>query len=195
MWIAIIVLAILVLWVIGAYNTLIKLRTRSDEALADIDVQLKRRHDLIPNLVETVKAYAKHEKEVFQAVTEARASAVHARSMESKAEAENVITDALKSLFAVAENYPELKASENFQQLQTELSDTENKIEAARRFYNTNVRDYNIALDSFPTNVIANAFHFTDKELFEAQTHEREVPKVSFESTPAAEEKTTKSDK
>lgn len=175
------IVVVLVLWVIGAYNTLVKNRVRSEEAWSDIDVQLKRRHDLIPNLVETVKAYAKHEKQLFESVAEARSVALKAKGMEAKGEAENALSDTLKSLFAVAEAYPELKASDNFKELQGELSDTENKIEAARRFYNTNVRDLNIALDSFPTNLIGKTFGFAKKELFEAEEGERTAPKVTFE--------------
>jgi LemA protein len=180
-YIVLIILVVLVLWVIGAYNSLVRHKIRAEEAWSDIDVQLKRRYDLIPNLVETVKAYAKHEKEVLEKVTEARASAMQARSPEAKGEAENMLSETLKSLFAVAEAYPELKASDNFKELQTELSDTENKIEAARRFYNTNVRDLNIALDTFPTNSIGSVFKFQDKKLFEATDTERNTPKVSFE--------------
>ncbi len=180
-WIIAIVILVIVLWVAGAYNGLVKHKVRAEEAWSDIDVQLKRRYDLIPNLVETVKAYAKHEKDVFTDVTEARSAAMHAKSPEKRAEAENMISDTLKSLFAVSEAYPELKASDNFKDLQNELSDTENKIEAARRFYNANVRDLNIALESFPTNMIGNMFGFKKKDLFEANGGERETPKVSFE--------------
>lgn len=174
-------IVLVVLWVVGSYNILVKYKIRAEEAWSDIDVQLKRRHDLIPNLVETVKAYAKHEKEVFITVTKARTSALEAKSPRAKDEAENVITEALKSIFAVAENYPELQASENFKELQRELADTEDKIQAARRFYNSNVRDLNIALDSFPTNIIGRLFTFEAKELFESATGERELPTVSFE--------------
>ncbi len=177
----VIVLVVLALWVVGAYNSLIKSRIRADEAWSDIDVQLKRRYDLIPNLVETVKAYAKHEKDLFESVTKARSSAMHAEGPEAKEKAENALTDTLKSLFAVAESYPDLKASDNFKELQNELSDTENKIEAARRFYNSNVRDFNIALGTFPTNLIGKMFGFMAKTLFEASTSERETPKVTFE--------------
>ncbi len=181
MWITLIIVLILILWAVGAYNSLVKHRERAEESLSDIDVQLKRRYDLIPNLIETVKAYAKHEKQVFQAVTEARTAAQGARSLASKAQAENMITDALQHLFAVAENYPDLKASDNFKHLQEELTDTENKIEAARRFYNATVRDMNTALGSFPTNIIGNIFKFSEKPLFEAKEAEKETPKVSFD--------------
>ncbi len=179
----IVIIVILALWVMGAYNALVKGRVRSDEAWSDIDVQLKRRHDLVPNLVETVKAYAKHEKGLFESVAEARSAALGAKSITSKEEAESQLTQTLKTLFAVAESYPELKASDNFKELQTELSDTENKIEAARRFYNGNVRDYNISLSSFPTNIIGNMFGFKVKTLFEIEEGEKTVPKVSFEDT------------
>src|SRR3989338_5803474 len=134
-WIVVGVVAVVALWLIAVYNGLIKLKNRTDEAFSDIDVQLKRRHDLIPNLVETVKGYAKHEAQVFEQVTAARAQAINATGAQAKAETENMLSGALKSLFAVAENYPNLKASENFLQLQEDLTDTENKIQAARRFY------------------------------------------------------------
>lgn len=178
-----IILAIVViaaLWIIAAYNGLVTLKNRAKEAWSDIDVQLKRRYDLIPNLVETVKGYAVHEKEVFEKVTQARSAAISAQGMQQKAEAENQLSNTLKSLFAVAESYPDLKASNNFLELQRELSDTENKIQAARRFYNTNVRDLNIKIESFPSNVIANMFSFKEMELFEVAEGEKEPVKVSF---------------
>lgn len=176
-----VVLAIVSLWIISVFNSLIRLRNRTQEAWADIDVQLKRRYDLIPNLVETVKGYAEHEKEVFEKVTEARTRAIKATGAADKAEAENVLTGALKTLFAVAENYPQLRASENFLKLQEELSDTENKIQAARRFYNGNVRDFNTRQETFPTNLIALAFGFKKVEFFEIKEPvEKEVPKVKF---------------
>lgn len=178
--IVVIVIA-LVLWMIGAYNGLVRNRARTEEAWSDIDVQLKRRHDLIPNLVETVKAYAKHERELFEKVTAARAAAVEAKDVGAKGKAENEVTQALRSVFAVAENYPQLKASDNFRELQLELSDTENKISAARRFYNANVRDFNIALRSFPTSVMASWFHFTSMSLFTLDNEgERSVPTVDL---------------
>jgi LemA protein len=180
-WIIIGLIVIVVLWIIGAYNSLVRNKIRSEEAWSDIDVQLKRRYDLIPNLVETVKAYAKHEKQVFESVTEARTAAMKAKSPESKQEAENMLSGTLKTLFAVAEAYPQLKASDNFKELQTELSDTENKIEASRRFYNANVRDFNISLHTFPTSLIAGGLGFKPKDLFESSDSERETPKVSFE--------------
>ncbi len=161
------VVVVIVLWIIAIYNGFIKLVTRTKEAWADIDVQLKRRYDLIPNLINTVKGYASHEKETFQKVTEARTMAMGAQGVAASGQAENMLTGALKSLFAVSESYPDLKANENFLELQRELSDTENKIQAARRFYNTNVRDLNIKVQSFPQNVIAGMFKFTKMEFFE----------------------------
>lgn len=176
------VLAVIVLWAIFAYNSFIRLVQRAKEAWADIDVQLKRRYDLIPNLVETVKGYATHEREAFENVTKARAAAMGATGPQAKGEAENMLTDALKSMFAVAEAYPDLKANTNFLELQRELSDTENKIQAARRFYNGVVRDLNTAIHSFPGNLIAGMFSFTEREYFEleAGSEEREPVKVKF---------------
>ena len=163
------------------YNGLVTLRNRAKEAWSDIDVQLKRRYDLIPNLVETVKGYAKHEKELFENVTKARTAAINAQGAAAQAKAENALTDALKSIFAVAENYPQLRASENFQKLQDELTDTENKIEAARRFYNSNVRDLNIKIEKFPDSIIAGMFGFKPMELFELEEAEAKEPvKVQF---------------
>jgi len=178
---AIAIVIVVLAWLISMYNGFIRLINRSKEAWSDIDVQLKRRYDLIPNLVETVKGYAAHEKEAFENVTRARAAAMGAGNIEDKAQAENVLSGALKSLFAVAEAYPELKANQNFLSLQQELSDTENKIQAARRFYNGNVRDLNTAIDSFPNNVIASLFRFEKMEFFEInEAAEREAVKVSF---------------
>ncbi len=179
-WIILVIIVVVLLWIAGMYNRLVTLRTRTDEAWSDIDVQLKRRYDLIPNLVETVKGYAKHEKDLLEKVTELRTSAMGAKTTEDKAKQENMLSDTLKSLFAVSENYPELKANENFAKLQDELSDTENKLEAARRFYNANVRDLNISIQSFPSNVIANMFKFTPKDLFQAPAGEKEPVAVKF---------------
>ncbi len=165
-WVIVGVIALALLWLMGAYNGLVRLRNQTDEAWSDIDVQLKRRFDLIPNLVETVKGYASHEKEVFEKVTEARAAAMNAQGPEAKGQADNMLSGALKSLFAVAEAYPQLKANENFAKLQDELSDTENKIQAARRFYNGNVRDFNTRMQQFPTNLIASSFGFSRREFF-----------------------------
>lgn len=170
--IIIIIAAVVALWVAYIYNNFIKLINRAREAWADIDVQLKRRYDLIPNLINTVKGYAGHEKQTLEKVTEMRVRAMQAGGIEEKGEAENMLTGALKSLFAVAENYPDLKANQNFLELQRELSDTENKIQAARRFYNTNVRDLNIALESFPQNIIGNLFKFQKQEFFELSEDE-----------------------
>jgi LemA protein len=161
------VIVVGILWFIFAYNGFVRLVTRAKEAWSDIEVQLKRRYDLIPNLVNTVKGYATHEREAFENVTKARSAAMGATGAHDKAQAENMLSGALKSLFAVAEAYPDLKANQNFLELQRELSDTENKIQAARRFYNTNVRDLNIKIDSFPSNIIANIFKFVKMEFFE----------------------------
>jgi len=176
-----IIIVLIVLWLIAVYNSLIKSKNRVDEAWSDIDVQLKRRYDLIPNLVESVKAYAGHEREVFQKVTEARASAMQAKNLNEKGKAENMLSQTLKSLFAVAENYPDLKASTNFLQLQDELADTENKIQASRRFYNGNVRDFNIKIQVFPNNLIAGLLGFKVYDFFQIEAEqEREAPKVQF---------------
>ncbi len=176
-----IVVAVLALWVIGIFNALIRLRNRTKEAWADIDVQLKRRYNLIPNLVETVKGYASHEKGVFEKVSEARSRAMGAQSPKEKGAAENMLSSTLKTLFAVSESYPELKASANFVELQKELRDAEDKVQAARRFYNSNVRDLNIKIESFPNSIIAKLFNFKQMELFELTVaEEREVPQVKF---------------
>jgi len=173
--------AVLVLWLIYAYNSLVLGRNRSDEAWSDINVQLKRRHDLIPNLVETVKGYAAHESGLFQKVTEARTRAMGAGDPKSLAAAENVLAGTLKTLFAVAENYPDLKANANFLDLQRELADAENKIQAARRFYNSNVLVLNTRIDSFPTNLVAGSFGFQKKTFFELEeAGEAAVPQVRF---------------
>lgn len=163
--IGIVVLALLAFVII--YNNFVHLRNRTDEAWADIDVQLKRRYDLIPNLVNTVKGYAAHEAGTLEKVTNARTVAMGAHGLNEKAEAENMLTGALKSLFAVSESYPDLKANTNFLELQRELTDTENKIQAARRFYNTNVRDLNIAVEAFPSNVVAGMIKTTKRDFFE----------------------------
>ncbi len=176
-------IALIVIFVIVFYNRLVTLGRRASEAWADIDVQLKRRYDLIPNLVETIKGYATHEKDTLAAVTEMRTRAMNAQGAGQKAEAENMLSGALKSLFAVSENYPDLKANQNFLELQRELTDTEDKIQAARRFYNGNVRDLGIALETFPSNIIGKTFGFTGREYFElaeGDTAAREPVKVSF---------------
>jgi len=175
------IIILLALWIAGTYNGLVKLKNRAKEAWADIDVQLKRRYDLIPNLVEIVKGYAAHEKEVFEKVTEARSNAMKAETMKEKAQAENILSDTLKTLFAVSEAYPDLKASTNFLELQRELTDTEDKVQAARRFYNGNVRDLNIKIESFPANLVASSLGFQKIELFELEEAvEREAPSVKF---------------
>lgn len=190
-WILIGAVGVLVVYVIYAYNNFVKLAQRAKEAWADIDVQLKRRYDLIPNLIDTVKGYAAHEKEALQAVTEARATAtqmhvdpsnVTPEQITAMAGAENALGGAIGNLLAIAEAYPDLKANTNFLELQRELSDTENKIQAARRFYNTNVRDLNIALESFPSNIIGKTFKFTAEEYFELDENSeaREPVKVEF---------------
>src|SRR4030043_235749 len=174
-------IVLIIFWAIAVFNSLIRLKNRTDEAESDIDVQLKRRHDLIPNLVETVKGYAKHEREAFESVTQARARAMGAQGMKEKAQAENALTNTLKTLFAVAEAYPDLKANANFLELQRELSDTENKIQAARRFYNSTVRDYNTSIQSVPTNIVAGMFSFKQEEFFALENEaEKAVPKVGF---------------
>lgn len=178
--ILIIVLAVVAVAIIAMYNGLIKLKNRVDEAWSDIDVQLKRRYDLIPNLVNTVKGYAAHEKELFEKVTEARARAMGAGTTQDKVQAENALSNTLKSLFAVAEAYPELKANQNFLELQRELTDTEDKIQAARRFYNGNVRDFNTKIQVFPTNIIAGMLGFSKRDFFEAEEKEKTLPEVKF---------------
>lgn len=168
-------------WLVLIYNSLIKLRNRTKEAWSDIDVQLKRRHNLIPNLVETVKGYAAHEKQVFEKVTEARTRALAAKTPKEAGQAERGLAGALKTLFAVSENYPALRASENFQKLQADLTDTEDKIQAARRFYNGNVRDFNTRQETFPANLVAKPLGFKKQEFFEVEREEeRKTPKVSF---------------
>ena len=173
--------AVVLLWVAGAYNGLVRLRNQVENAWAQIDVQLKRRHDLIPNLVETVKGYAKHERETFEKVIQARNIAVNAKTVGERAEAENMLTGALKSLFAVAEAYPDLKANQNFLRLQEELTSTENKISFARQFYNDSVMTYNVRIEIFPVNFIATMFSFGHRDLFEVKAEaEREAPQVKF---------------
>src|SRR5258708_8140757 len=178
---ALIVLAIIIVFFWVIYNSLQSAKVRVSEAFSQIDVQLKRRTDLIPNLVETVQGYAAHEKEVFENVTKARTALVSAKGIAEKATANNQLGDTLKTLFAVAENYPNLKASDNFLNLQNELSDTENKIAYARQFYNSMVMGYNTKLQTFPSVLIANNFHFQPTELFDADEKDREPVKVSFQ--------------
>ena len=178
--IILIVIGVFVLYIIFIFNGLVQLRNRVGEAWSDIDVQLKRRYDLIPNLINTVKGYAAHETGVFEKVTAARSAAMQAGTPAGKAEAENMLSGALKSLFAVSEAYPDLKANQNFLELQRELSDTENKIQAARRFYNGNVLDLNNKIDMFPSNIIAGMFAFAKREFFEVADGEKEPVKVAF---------------
>ncbi len=172
LWIIIAVLLIIGIILISMYNGLIRLKNRVDEAWSDIDVQLKRRYDLIPNLVETVKGYATHERETLEKVIQARNEAMalqNSSDINQKVQAENTLSSTLKSIFALSENYPDLKANQNFLELQKELSDTENKIQAARRFYNSNVKDFNTKVQVFPTNIIANKLGFSDKNFFEIE--------------------------
>ncbi len=178
-------LAVIALWLIAVYNGLIRSKNRVGEAFSDIDVQLKRRYDLIPNLVETVKGYMTHERETLVKLTEARTVAMAVSNkpgatLQEKEQAENALSGTLKTLFAVSENYPELKASQNFLQLQDEISDTENKIQASRRFYNGNVRDFNTKIEVFPTNIIANSLGFKKYEFFQADAAQRENVQVKF---------------
>lgn len=181
-WFVIIIVVVIVGYILMAYNSLVRMRNQVKESWSDIDVQLKRRHNLIPNVVETVKGYATHERETLDSVTQARSQAVQASTPEEQAKAENMLSQTLKTLFAVSERYPDLKANANFLDLQRELSDTENKIQAARRNYNSTVRELNTTIESFPSNVIANMFSFKQSEYFGVDSEEeKEVPKVSFE--------------
>lgn len=180
MIISLVVLAIVAVIGIGIYNSLITMKNRVDEAWSDIDVQLKRRYDLIPNLVNTVKGYAAHEKELFEKVTAARTAAMGAQTPADKQAAENMLSGTLKSLFAVSENYPDLKANQNFLELQRELTDTEDKIQASRRFYNGNVRDFNIKIETFPSSIIAGMLNFVKREFFVADEKEKENVNVQF---------------
>ena len=181
LWVGIGVVVVAVLWVILAYNSFVRLKNQVENSWSQIDVQLKRRTDLIPNLISTVKGYVKHERETLESVTKARTEMINASGdVKKSAEAENMLSGALKSLFAVAEAYPDLKANQNFLQLQEELSGTENKVAAARQYYNDSVMEYNTKRESFPSNFIASMFKFMEKDLFEIEETEREVPKVEF---------------
>ncbi|MDO8593027.1 MAG: LemA family protein [bacterium] len=180
-WIVLAIIVVIIFAVIAMYNSLVRLKVRVEEAWSDIDVQLKRRYDLIPNLVETVKGYAAHERETFDAVIKARNQAMQAGTAEDKAQAENALSQTLKSIFALAEAYPDLKANQNFLELQRELTDTEDKIQAARRFYNGNVRDFNTKLQVFPTNVMAGMLGFKAREFFGIEDEkEKEAVQVKF---------------
>ncbi|MDT8284996.1 MAG: LemA family protein [Thermovirgaceae bacterium] len=180
LWILLFTAVVLGMYVMRTYNTMVRSRNLVDEGWSGIDVQLKRRNDLIGNLVETVKGYAKHEREVFERVTEARAAAVSAGSVTERAQAENALTGTLRSLFAVAENYPELKANTNFLDLQQNLGTLESEIQMARRYYNGAARAYNSLIQVFPNNMLAGPFGFTKRDYFEAAEEDRSVPKVSF---------------
>ncbi len=185
--VGIVIAAIVVLFLfilVGLYNGLVRKRNRSENAWAQVDVQLKRRHDLIPNLVETVKGYAAHERGTFDEVTQARTAAQQAQGPQAQAAAENVLTQALGRLFAVAENYPQLRATENFQQLQAQLSETESNIAVARQVYNDTVLTYDNALETLPTSIIAGIFNFRSREYFQADDGDRAAPQVSFDPTP-----------
>jgi LemA protein len=175
------VVAVVVIVGIGMYNSLVRLRERADGAWADVDVQLKRRYDLIPNLVETVKGYASHEKDTLERVIQARSSAMTAQGPAAKGEAENVLTGALKSLFALSEAYPELQAAESFRDLQASLSQVEHQVAEARRYYNAVVRDFNTKTQTFPSLIVARAFGFSEREFFEVAEEERAAPEVSFD--------------
>ncbi len=179
--ILLVILAVVIFVFIGIYNGLVKLKNTSEQAWSDVDVQLKRRYDLVPNLVETVKGYASHEQETFEKVVEARNRAMQATSPGDKGQAENFLQSALKSLFALAEAYPELKANQNFIELQTELANIEEHIQLARRYYNAVVRDLNTRIESVPSNIVANMFNFQKREYFELESpEERKAPEVSF---------------
>jgi LemA protein len=188
-WVVIVVVAIVVLlllFLVGMFNKLVRLRNRAENAWAQVDVQLRKRYDLIPNLVETVKGYAAHERGTFEAVTNARTAAQQAQGVQQQAEAENVLTAALGRLFAVAEAYPQLRATENFQQLQAQLSDVEQNIAVSRQVYNDTVLSYDNALETVPTNVIAGMFHFNPREYFQTEDATRAAPQVSFADAPPA---------
>src|SRR5689334_17603051 len=183
-WVVLGVVAVVVVWAISIYNSLVAMRQRTNQAFADIDVQLKQRHDLIPNLVETVKGYAAHERGTLETVVQARNAAVAAPGVEQKVAAENALTGALRQLFALSESYPDLKANQNFQQLQAELSDIENKLAASRRFFNNSVQEYNTGIQQFPAVLLAGALGFAPKEFFDVGAEERktldQAPQVKF---------------
>jgi LemA protein len=182
-WVVLGVIAVIVVWAISIYNSLVAMRQRTNQAFADIDVQLKQRHDLIPNLVETVKGYATHERGTLEAVVQARNAAIAAPGVEQKVAAENVLTGALRQLFALSESYPDLKASANFQQLQRDLSDIENKLAAARRFFNNAVQEYNTGIQQFPASLFAGVFGFTQRTFFdlgETRAQLDQAPSVKF---------------
>jgi len=182
-WIIVGVIVVVVIWVISVYNSLVAMRQRVNQAFADVDVQLKQRHDLIPNLVETVKGYAAHERGTLEAVVQARNAAIAAPGVEQKVAAENMLTGALRQLFALSESYPDLKANQNFQQLQSELSDIENKLAASRRFFNNAVQEYNTGIEQFPAALFAGTFGFTHRTFFDlgdARPQLEQAPSVKF---------------
>ncbi len=179
-WILLAVLAAIALWLITTYNGLVSLKNKTDEAWSDIDVQLKRRYDLVPNLVETVKGYASHEQGTFQKVIEARNAAMGAKGVAEHAQAENILSQTLKSMFALAESYPDLKANQGFLELQGQLAELEGHLQAARRFYNGNVRDFNTKLQEFPTNLIGGTLGFAPRDFFEITETEKVTPTVQF---------------
>ena len=182
-WVVLGVIAVIVVWAISIYNSLVAMRQRTNQAFADIDVQLKQRHDLVPNLVETVKGYAAHERGTLEAVVQARNAAIAAPGVEQKVAAENVLTGALRQLFALSESYPDLKANANFQQLQNDLSDIENKLAAARRFFNNAVQEYNTGIQQFPASLVAGVFGFTQRTFFdlgETRAQLDQAPSVKF---------------
>jgi LemA protein len=185
--IVILVVAVLAVLVIGIYNSLIKLRNKCEEGWSDIDTQLKRRYDLIPNLVETVKGYASHEKETLEKVTKARTAAMSAQTVHDKEAAENMLAGALKTIFALAERYPDLKANQNFLDLQKTLTEIEEHIQLSRRYYNATVRDFNTKIQVFPNNIVAGMFGFKEREFFQISEEEKENVKVSFQSRSEAE--------
>lgn len=184
---ALLIVAIIAVVVVGIYNGLIRLKNKCEEAWSDIDTQLKRRYDLIPNLVETVKGYATHEQETFEKVTQARSAAMNAQGVHDKEAAENMLTSALKSIFALSENYPELKANQNFLDLQKTLTEIEEHIQLSRRYYNATVRDFNTKIEVFPNNIIAGPFGFKKREFFQIDEEEKKNVKVSFKEAPKAE--------
>lgn len=185
LWAVGLIIVLLAVWLVASYNRLVKLGVQANAAWADIDVQLKRRHDLIPNLVETVKGYAAHERTTFERVTEARARALAAGGPASRAQAEGALTEALHSLWAVAENYPQLRAAENFAELQSEISRVEDQIQFARRYYNAVVRDLNVRIAQFPSNIVAGLFSFQPREFFEAGATDRDSPEVRLGASAA----------
>jgi LemA protein len=182
-WVVLAVIAVIVIWAISIYNSLVAMRQRTNQAFADIDVQLKQRHDLVPNLVETVRGYAAHERGTLEAVVQARNAAVAAPGVEQKVAAENMLTGALRQLFALSESYPDLKANANFQQLQNDLSDIENKLAASRRFFNNAVQEYNTGIQQFPASLFAGVFGFTQRTFFdlgETRAQLEQAPSVKF---------------